>query len=92
MSFDNLKKIREAIIVCLIRYFEADFLWKVSLKILNSGIILKLPAPPPHILVNITSNAIDVDLLVIDSVRVAQTYVGKPHLSSQEHNHVHFRA
>ena len=23
------------------QYFEADFLWKVSLKILNSGIILK---------------------------------------------------
>ena len=31
----------EAIIICLIQYFEADFLWKVSLKILNSGIILK---------------------------------------------------
>ena len=25
----------------LIQHFEADFLWKVSLKILNSGIILK---------------------------------------------------
>ena len=25
----------------LIQNFEADFLWKVSLKILNSGIILK---------------------------------------------------
>ena len=25
----------------LIQQFEADFLWKVSLKILNSGIILK---------------------------------------------------
>ena len=24
-----------------IQHFEADFLWKVSLKILNSGIILK---------------------------------------------------
>ena len=24
-----------------IQYFEADFLWKVSLKILNSGLILK---------------------------------------------------
>ena len=23
------------------KHFEADFLWKVSLKILNSGIILK---------------------------------------------------
>ena len=33
--------IKEAIITCLIQYFEADFLWKVSLKILNSGIILK---------------------------------------------------
>ena len=27
--------------VALIQHFEADFLWKVSLKILNSGIILK---------------------------------------------------
>ena len=35
------KLIREAIKICLIQYFEADFLWKVSLKILNSGLILK---------------------------------------------------
>ena len=28
-------------IISLIQDFEADFLWKVSLKILNSGIILK---------------------------------------------------
>ena len=34
-------KIREAIIISLIQHFKADFLWKVSLKILNSGIILK---------------------------------------------------
>ena len=27
--------------VSLIQHFEADFLWKVSLKILNSGTILK---------------------------------------------------
>ena len=27
--------------VSLIQHFEADFLWKVSLKILNSGMILK---------------------------------------------------
>ena len=27
--------------VSLIQHFEADFLWKVSIKILNSGIILK---------------------------------------------------
>ena len=27
--------------ISLIQNFEADFLWKVSLKILNSGIILK---------------------------------------------------
>ena len=25
-----------------IQHFEADFLWKVSLKILNSGLILKM--------------------------------------------------
>ena len=27
--------------ISLIQHLEADFLWKVSLKILNSGIILK---------------------------------------------------
>ena len=27
--------------ISLIQHFEADFLWKVSLKILNSGIIPK---------------------------------------------------
>ena len=33
----------EASKICLlIKYFEANFLWKVSLKILNSGIILKI--------------------------------------------------
>ena len=35
------KLIREAIINSLIQHFKADFLWKVSLKILNSGLILK---------------------------------------------------
>ena len=34
-------KSREAIVISLIQHFEADFLWKVSLKILNSGLILK---------------------------------------------------
>ena len=33
--------IREAIMISLVQHFEADFLWKVSLKILNSGMILK---------------------------------------------------
>ena len=37
----ELKQIGEVIKTCLIQHFEADFLWKVSLKILNSGIILK---------------------------------------------------
>ena len=37
----NINHIKEAIRICLIQDFEADFLWKVSLKILNSGIILK---------------------------------------------------
>ena len=32
---------KEDIRISLIQYFEADFLWKVSLKILNSGFILK---------------------------------------------------
>ena len=27
--------------ISLIQHFEADFLWKVSLKILNSGVIMK---------------------------------------------------
>ena len=37
--------------ICLIQYFEADFLWKVSLKILNSGIILKtFTHAPKHML------------------------------------------
>ena len=27
--------------ICLIQHFGADFLWKVSLKILNFGIILE---------------------------------------------------
>ena len=31
----------EAIIISLIQHFEADFPWKVSLKILNSGLLLK---------------------------------------------------
>ena len=35
------KPIKEAIIISLIQHFEADFLWKVNLKILNSGLILK---------------------------------------------------
>ena len=35
--------------IFLIQHFEADFLWKVSLKILNSGIILK---PFIHVFMN----------------------------------------
>ena len=35
-------RLGKAITNSLIQNFEADFLWKVSLKILNSGIILKL--------------------------------------------------
>ena len=37
----NLNHIKEVIRICLIQDIEADFLWKVSLKILNSGIIMK---------------------------------------------------
>ena len=33
--------IRKPIIILIIQQFEADFQWKVSLKILNSGIVLK---------------------------------------------------
>ena len=35
------KLIKEPIIISLIQHFEADLLWKVSFKILNSGLILK---------------------------------------------------
>ena len=38
---EPLRSLKEAMKICLIQDFEADFLWKVSLKILNSGIILK---------------------------------------------------
>ena len=76
MSLDNLKINQRNYYRLPIQYFEIRNILETS----------------THILVKITGNAIDVDLLVIDSVRVAQTYVGKPHLSSQEHNHVHFRA
>ena len=42
MCLDNMNLvIREAIIISLIQHFEADLLWKVSIKILNSGLILK---------------------------------------------------
>ena len=42
MFKDKLKiNQREAIVNFLIQHFEADFLWKVSLEILNSGITLK---------------------------------------------------
>ena len=41
MCLDNLKiNQRSYIIISLIQDFEADFLWKVSLKILNLGLIL----------------------------------------------------
>ena len=41
LSLDKQLRNHKAIIICLIQYFEADFQWKVSLKILNSGITLK---------------------------------------------------
>ena len=40
LCLDNLK-LKEGTIISLFQHFEADFLWKVSLKILNSGLILK---------------------------------------------------
>ena len=43
--------------VSLIQQFEADFLWKVSLKILTSGINLKTFT---HILIEIASNAMSI--------------------------------
>ena len=41
LRLGNLKLIGEAIAISLIQHFEADFLWKVSLKILNSGFTVK---------------------------------------------------
>ena len=38
---EYISLIRKSIIIRLIQHFEADFLWKVSLRILNSGVILK---------------------------------------------------
>ena len=42
LSLVNWKSIREAIIAYWTQHFEADFLWEASLKILNSGVILKM--------------------------------------------------
>ena len=56
-----LKIIRDAIIISLIQHFEADFLWKVSLKILNPGLILK----------NFThANARDSNITALDLISV----------------------
>ena len=46
LCLDNLKnnqriKLLLSTIISLIHHFESDFLWKVSLKILNSGLILR---------------------------------------------------
>ena len=41
MCLDNLKTNQRSYYNLLNSAFEADFLWKVSLKILNSGLILK---------------------------------------------------
>ena len=59
---------RDAIIILLIQHFEADFLWKVSLKILNSEIILKTFT---H--VGLDSNCMDVQADL--SLRWALIYV-----------------
>ena len=40
-KYKTENKSEKLIKICLIQHFETDFLWKVSLKILNSGIILK---------------------------------------------------
>ena len=42
--------------ISLIQHFEADFLWKVSLKILNSGIILKTFTHASVIFIHINYN------------------------------------
>ena len=41
MSIDGLKISQRSYYDLPIQHFEADFLWKIGLKILNSGIILK---------------------------------------------------
>ena len=35
--------------ISLIQHFEADYLWKVSLKIQNSGLILKIFTHEVHV-------------------------------------------
>ena len=54
--FMNCNKIREALIIYLIQDSEADFLWKVSLKILNSGISWQLSPMPELSLLAYTNN------------------------------------
>ena len=39
--FGILVNENKAVLFCLIQYSDADFLWEVILKFLNSGIILK---------------------------------------------------
>ena len=41
LSLENQIINKKIIIISLIQHFEADFLWKVSLKILNLGLIMK---------------------------------------------------
>ena len=42
MEEKPFKKFREVFIICLIQYSKAGFLWKASIKILNSGKIQKI--------------------------------------------------
>ena len=70
--------------VSLIQHFEADFLWKVSLKILNSGIILKTfthvnYTPPYFILLTCSTPVISMylrsDLKSVDPDQIALSEV-----------------
>ena len=47
--------------IYLIQHFEADFLWKDSLKILNSGFILKTFT---HVIMNIEGANFNTDSIV----------------------------
>ena len=74
MSLYKQKIIRKAIITtCLIQDFEADFLWKVSLKILNSGIILKTFIHVILLYISASSIVIQSNLNVLSSLNFTVT-------------------
>ena len=61
------------------QHFVADFLWKVSLKILNSGLILKTFTHEPH----------TVEKLLISDLKHTHTHIHTGHMLSHFlHDHL----